>query len=180
MTNGAREKPDFVLNREPWRHAKILVAGANFGCGSSREHAPWALADFGIRCVIAENFADIFYNNCSKNGILAAITPAADVAALLDDAQAGRELSVDLAAQTIIGSSRTATFEIDAHRKHCLLNGLDDIGLTLKKESAIAAYEEQNRREKPWLWNAMESCHPERSEGSFRQFADGDPSLRSG
>ncbi|MGB8842970.1 MAG: 3-isopropylmalate dehydratase small subunit [Aliidongia sp.] len=148
------ENPDFVLNQTPWRQAKILIAGANFGCGSSREHAPWALLDFGISCVIAEDFADIFYNNCFKNGVLPIRLDAATVAALLDDARNGANavFIIDLEHQTIARpDGAMVSFEIDAFRKHCLLNGLDDIGLTLEKAPAIERYEEGQRLGRPWL-----------------------------
>ncbi|MEA4836726.1 MAG: 3-isopropylmalate dehydratase small subunit [Rhodospirillaceae bacterium] len=151
--NGA-ENPDFVLNREPYRKATILLAGANFGCGSSREHAPWALLDFGIRCVIAPSFADIFYNNCFKNGILPIRLPQEQLDLLFDDAERGANatITIDLAAQEIRGpDGGCLSFEIDSFRKHCLLNGLDDIGLTLAKEDKITAFEEQRRFAQPWL-----------------------------
>jgi 3-isopropylmalate/(R)-2-methylmalate dehydratase small subunit len=147
------ENPDFILNKPAYRNAKILVAGDNFGCGSSREHAPWALLDFGIRCVIAPSFADIFYNNCFKNGILP-ITVSKDILdKLLDDASRGANatLTIDLAAQEIRGpDGGVARFDIDPFRKHCLLNGLDDIGLTLEKSDKIAAFETGNAGERPW------------------------------
>ncbi len=149
------EKPDFVLNRPAYRKAEILVAGANFGCGSSREHAPWALLDFGIRCVIAPSFADIFYNNCFKNGILPIQLPQEEVDKLMDDAERGANaiLTVDLETQEITGpDGGRLRFEIDPFRKHCLLNGLDDIGLTLEKATAIGSFESQNRAGQPWLW----------------------------
>jgi 3-isopropylmalate/(R)-2-methylmalate dehydratase small subunit len=149
-----RENPDFVLNQPAYREAEILVAGANFGCGSSREHAPWALMDFGIRCVIAPSFADIFYNNCFKNGILPIALPQEDVDKLMDDASRGSNarLTVDLEAQTIHGpDGGTIRFDIDPHLKHCLLNGLDDIALTLGREDAIAAYEARQKAATPWL-----------------------------
>jgi len=148
------ENPDFVLNKPQYRDANILVAGDNFGCGSSREHAPWAILDFGIRCVIAPSFADIFYNNCFKNGILPIRLPQADVSKLMDDAQRGANatLTVDLEAQTIEGpDGGSISFDIDPFRKHCLLNGLDDIGLTLQKENKIAAFESKQKAERPWL-----------------------------
>ncbi len=148
------ERPDFVLNQPAYRKAEILVAGENFGCGSSREHAPWALLDFGIRAVIAPSFADIFYNNCFKNGILPIALPAATVAQLMDDARKGSNarLTIDLASQTITRpDGQVVHFEIDPFRKQCLLDGLDDIGLTLKKEQAIAKFEERRRRAQPWL-----------------------------
>ncbi len=138
------EKPDFVLNKPAYRNAKILVVGDNFGCGSSREHAPWALADFGIRCVISTSFADIFFNNCAKNGILAIVVSAEDLEKLFQDAERGANatLSIDLAAQTIRGpDGGTLRFEIDEGRKHNLLNGLDEIGLTLVRAPAIEAFE---------------------------------------
>jgi 3-isopropylmalate/(R)-2-methylmalate dehydratase small subunit len=148
-----RENPDFVLNKPAYRHAQILVAGANFGCGSSREHAPWALLDFGIRCVLSTSFADIFYNNCFKNGILPIVLPQSDIDKLMDDAARGANavVSIDLEAQEIRGpDGGCISFEIDPFRKQCLLNGWDDIGLTLQKESAIAAFEAKCKREMPW------------------------------
>ena len=146
-----QEKPGFVLNREPYRHAEILVTGENFGCGSSREHAPWALLDFGIRCVIASSYADIFYNNCFKNGILPVVLPQHQVDALMKTAESGKEIDVDLDAQTVSDGANIFKFEIGAFRKHCLMNGLDDIGLTLEKEASIAAYETHLSKERPWL-----------------------------
>ena len=146
------EKPDFVLNQEPFRQAKIIVAGDNFGCGSSREHAPWALADFGIRCVISTSFADIFFNNSAKNGILLVVVSAADRDTLMKDAQQGGTLTVDLAKQTIRRADGSEIrFDVEASRKHNLLNGLDDIGLTLEHEADIGAYEERLGTERPWL-----------------------------
>jgi 3-isopropylmalate/(R)-2-methylmalate dehydratase small subunit len=148
------ENPDFVLNQPAYRQAKILVAGENFGCGSSREHAPWALMDFGIRCLIASSFADIFYNNSFKNGMLLIKLPQAIVNELMDDAKKGANarLTVDLASQTITRpDGGTVKFDIDPFLKDCLLNGLDDIGLTLKKESKIAAYEQKQHLSQPWL-----------------------------
>ena len=139
------EIADFVLNQAAYREAQILVAGDNFGCGSSREHAPWALLDFGIRCIIAPSFADIFYNNCFKNGILPIVLPQTEVDKLMDDAKRGANatISVDLESQTIQGpDGGTISFEIDGFRKQCLMEGLDDIGLTLQKAQAIDAYEE--------------------------------------
>ena len=149
------EKPDFVLNRPAYRNAVILVTGANFGCGSSREHAPWALLDFGIRCVIAPSFADIFYNNCFKNGILPIVLPQEQVDKLMDDAERGANaiITVDLEKQEITGpDGGRIHFEIDPFRKHCLLNGLDDIGLTLQKADAIETFEARNQASQPWLW----------------------------
>lgn len=138
------ENPDFVLNQPAYRKSEILIAGDNFGCGSSREHAPWALLDFGIRCVISTSFADIFYNNCFKNGILPIVVSPEDLEKLFDDADRGSNatLTVDLANQEIKGpDGGTLKFELDPFRKHCLLNGLDDIGLTMEKKPRIDAYE---------------------------------------
>jgi 3-isopropylmalate/(R)-2-methylmalate dehydratase small subunit len=149
-----RENPDFVLNKAPFRNATILVAGENFGCGSSREHAPWALLDFGIRCVIAPSYADIFFNNTFKNGILPVILPEARVNELLRFLLElpGAEITIDLPNQTVRGpDGKEDKFEIDAFRKHCLINGLDDIGLTLQKEAAIKSYEVKSATERPWL-----------------------------
>ena len=151
------ENPDFVLNREPYRNAGIIVAGANFGCGSSREHAPWALLDFGVRCVIAPSFADIFFNNCFKNGILAIALDAAAVESLLDTIADGAHatLTVDLDKQAVTApDGGVLRFEVDAFRKHCLLNGLDEIGLTLQQEDEIAAFEAAQREAQPWLYGA--------------------------
>jgi 3-isopropylmalate/(R)-2-methylmalate dehydratase small subunit len=148
------ENPDFVLNKPQYREAKILIAGDNFGCGSSREHAPWALLDFGIRCVISTSFADIFYNNCFKNGILPIVLPQEDIDKLMDDAGRGSNavLTVDLEAQTITGpDGGSIAFEVDAFKRHCLLNGLDDIGQTLEKSAAIEAFEAQAAVSRPWV-----------------------------
>lgn len=153
-TAEGEEIEGFVLNKASYRDAKILIAGENFGCGSSREHAPWAIADFGIRCVIAPSFADIFYNNCFKNGILPIVLPQAQVDLLLDDAERGANavIEIDLENQTIKGpDGGSVSFEIDPFRKHCLLNGLDDIGLTLQKEDKISAFEERRAVSAPWL-----------------------------
>lgn len=147
------EKPDFVLNKPQYRDAKILVAGDNFGCGSSREHAPWAIADFGIKCVISTSFADIFYNNCFKNGILPLVLPEDAVDTLMKDAEKGANsiIEVDLENQTIVSSDgEVFRFEVDPFKKHCLLNGLDDIGLTMEKEDHIAAYESKASQQFPW------------------------------
>jgi 3-isopropylmalate/(R)-2-methylmalate dehydratase small subunit len=144
---------EFVLNKPAYQNATILVAGDNFGCGSSREHAPWALLDFGIRCVISTSFADIFYNNCFKNGILPIVVSQDDLDKLMDDASRGSNaiLTVDLEAQEITGpDGGRIGFEIDAFRRHCLLNGLDDIGLTLEKATAIDSFEKQNTTSRPW------------------------------
>ena len=146
--------PDFVLNQPSWQNAQILVAGDNFGCGSSREHAPWALLDFGIRCVISTSFADIFYNNCFKNGILPIKLPQQDVDKLMEDARRGANatVTVDLEAQEIRGpDGGVIKFDIDPFRKHCLLNGLDDIGLTLEKKASIDAFEEKAALARPWV-----------------------------
>ena len=148
------ENPDFVLNKPAYRQAQILVTGENFGCGSSREHAPWALLDFGIRCVIAPSFADIFYNNCFKNGILPIKLPQETVDKLMDDAERGANarISVDLEAMEIRGpDGGMVKFEVDAFRRQCLLNGWDDIGLTLRDEDKITAYEARHKADAPWL-----------------------------
>ena len=154
FTQDGEEIADFVLNREPYRGAEIIVAGDNFGCGSSREHAPWALLDFGIRCVISTSFADIFYNNCFKNGILPITVSADDRDALMADAAdvENPELSIDLETQTIRRPNGVeVSFEIDPFRKQCLLEGLDDIGLTLEKAGSIDSFEATRAEEKPWL-----------------------------
>jgi 3-isopropylmalate/(R)-2-methylmalate dehydratase small subunit len=148
------EMADFVLNLAPYRQAEILVAGDNFGCGSSREHAPWALLDFGIRCVISTSFADIFYNNCFKNGILPIVVSPDERDALLADAAdtENPELSIDLVAQTIRRPNGvTISFEVDAFRKKCLLEGLDDIGLTMEKSGSIDDFEANRTQQQPWL-----------------------------
>ena len=147
------EIADFVLNRPAYRNSEILVAGDNFGCGSSREHAPWALLDFGIRAVIASSFADIFFNNCFKNGILPIVLPQEQVDALMEDTKKGENarISVDLESQTVTASDgQSFAFDVDPFKKHCLLNGLDDIGLTLEKSSAIDAFEKRAAAERPW------------------------------
>jgi len=149
-----KEVPEFVLNQPAYRKATILVTGENFGCGSSREHAPWALLDFGIRCIIAPDFADIFYNNCFQNGILPIKLPQADVDKLMDDASRGSNatLTIDLEKQEIRGpDGGMIKFDIDPFRKHCLLNGLDHIGLTLEKQKSIDAFENKTQAAKPWL-----------------------------
>ena len=148
------EVAEFVLNQAPYRQAEILVAGDNFGCGSSREHAPWALLDFGIRCVISTSFADIFYNNCFKNGILPIVVSPDERDALLADAAdiENPELSIDLVAQTIRRpNGAVISFEVDAFRKKCLLEGLDDIGLTMEKSSSIDEFEANRTQQQPWL-----------------------------
>jgi len=147
------EISDFVLNQSAYRHAEIIIAGDNFGCGSSREHAPWALLDFGIRCVISTSFADIFYNNCFKNGILPIVMPQDVIELLMADARKGANArqTVDLAAQTVTTSDgQIFGFDVDSHRKHCLINGLDDIGLTLEKVAAIDRFETSAGALRPW------------------------------
>ena len=153
-TQEGKELPEFVLNKTAYRKAQILVAGDNFGCGSSREHAPWALLDFGIRCVISTSFADIFYNNCFKNGILPIVVSPENLKKLLDDADRGSNatITIDLPKQEIRGpDGGTVKFDIDPFRKHCLLNGLDDIGLSLEKVSSIDAFEKKQATAQPWL-----------------------------
>ena len=148
------ENPDFVLNQEPYRKAEIIVAGPNFGCGSSREHAPWALLDFGIRCVIAPDFADIFHNNCFKNGILPIKLPQAICDRLMEDARMGANsrLSIDLERQVVVRpNGEEIPFQVDPFRRHCLLHGQDDIGLTMEKQGAIDSYEAKARDAQPWL-----------------------------
>ena len=154
FTQDGKEQPEFVLNKQAYRKAQILVAGDNFGCGSSREHAPWALLDFGIRCVISTSFADIFYNNCFKNGILPIVVSPENLKKLLDDADRGSNatLSIDLPKQEIRGpDGGTVKFDIDPFRKHCLLNGLDDIALSLEKVTSIDAFEKKQAAAQPWL-----------------------------
>jgi 3-isopropylmalate/(R)-2-methylmalate dehydratase small subunit len=148
------EVADFVLNKDAYRSAEILVTGENFGCGSSREHAPWAIKDFGIRCVIAPSFADIFYNNCFKNGILPIALPQQAVDVLMKDAEKGANarMSIDLAAQTVTTSDgEVFSFEVDAFKKHCLMEGLDDIGLTMAKADSIDSFEAQAAQARPWV-----------------------------
>lgn len=142
---------DFVLHQAPFDKAGILIAGINFGCGSSREHAPWALLDFGIRSVIAPSFADIFYNNCFKNGILPVKLPKEHVDTLMGYAKTGGQVTVDLEKQQVIAGNDTFPFDVEPFRKHCLMNGLDDIGLSLQKLDAIAAYEKKQKEKTPWL-----------------------------
>ena len=151
------ERPDFVLNKEPYRHSKILIAGANFGCGSSREHAPWSLADFGFRCVIAPSFADIFYGNSFKNGILCITLPQDEIDKLAAKAgsgnTAGGEFTIDLENLTITAPDGVVTtFSLDGTKRNNLLKGLDDIGITLQSAAKIAGFEERQRREQPWLY----------------------------
>jgi 3-isopropylmalate/(R)-2-methylmalate dehydratase small subunit len=148
------ENPEFVLNKPAYRNAKIIVAGDNFGCGSSREHAPWALLDFGVRCVISTSFADIFYNNCFKNGILPIVVTPEQLALLMDDAERGSNatITVDLEAQTISGpDGGTIHFDIDPSRKQVLLEGLDDIAATLKQDNSISGFENKVHAERPWI-----------------------------
>src|SRR5215475_134810 len=152
-TPEGKEIPDFVLNKPAYRQAKILVAGDNFGCGSSREHAPWALLDFGIRCVISTSFADIFYNNCFKNGILPIKVSKDDLDKLMDDASRGSNaiLTIDLENMEITGpDGGKLKFDLDEFKRHCLLNGLDDIGLTMEKSKAIDSFEKSNAASRPW------------------------------
>ena len=151
--NGA-PKPDFVLNKPEYKGAEILITGENFGCGSSREHAPWAILDMGIRCIIASSYADIFYNNSFKNGILPVVLPQAQIDALMAEAKAHPDalIEVDLEKQTVTrGNKFSFSFEIDPFRKHCLMNGLDDIGLTLQKAPDIDTYEAKRASDKPWI-----------------------------
>ena len=153
-TPDGKDVPDFVLNKPAYKDAKILVAGANFGCGSSREHAPWALLDYGFRCIVAPSFADIFYGNCFKNGILPIVLPQSEIDKLLDDAGRGANavLSIDLEKQEIRGpDGGVIAFEIDPFRKQILMNGWDDIALTLRDEASIGAYEDRAKLTKPWL-----------------------------
>jgi len=148
-----KEIPDFVLNKPAFKNSKILVAKDNFGCGSSREHAPWALLDFGIRCVIAPSFADIFFNNCFKNGILPVILSTTQVEELLNfAAEENNSITIDLPKQEIRAANKIYKFEIDAFRKHCLVEGLDDIGLTLQKSDEILSFETRNKQDTPWLY----------------------------
>ena len=152
-----RHNPEFVLNQPHYRGATILMARKNFGCGSSREHAPWALVDYGFRCVVAPSFADIFYNNCFKNGLLPIVLPESQVDRLFHDIAAfpGFRLVIDLGAQTVAypDGSQVFAFEVDSFRRHCLLNGLDDIGLTLQHVDEIKAFEAKRRIEQPWLFS---------------------------
>ena len=145
--------PDFVLHNHPYTEAQILIAGDNFGCGSSREHAPWALLDFGFRCIVAPSFADIFYNNCFKNGILPIVLPQSEIDKLIDDAARGANavMTVDLEAQEIRGpDGGSIKFDVDPHRKRCLMEGLDDIALTMEKADAIEAFEQETGTSRPW------------------------------
>jgi 3-isopropylmalate/(R)-2-methylmalate dehydratase small subunit len=151
------ENPEFILNQPAYRSAEILVVGENFGCGSSREHAPWAILDYGIRCIISTSFADIFFNNCFKNGILPIVLPQEDVDKLMDDAGRGANavLTIDLEAQEIRGpDGGVIAFDVDEFRKHCLINGLDDISLTMQQDDKISAYEDKLAVSQPWLLGA--------------------------
>jgi 3-isopropylmalate/(R)-2-methylmalate dehydratase small subunit len=148
------ENPDFILNKPAYKNARIIVAGDNFGCGSSREHAPWALKDYGVSCVISTSFADIFYNNCFQNGLLPVIVSPEDLEKLMDDAERGANatLTVDLEKQEIHGpDGGVVRFEIDQFKKHCMLNGLDGVGLTLEKAEAIEDYEKKHEDDRPWV-----------------------------
>jgi 3-isopropylmalate/(R)-2-methylmalate dehydratase small subunit len=145
------KKPDFILHKEPYTKSTILIAGENFGCGSSREHAPWALLDFGIRCIIAPSYSDIFFNNCFKNGILPIVLPQAQVEELMNRADEKLDIIIDLPNQKITAGNSVYDFDVDAFRKHCLVNGLDDIGLTLEKENFITTYEDNRTKERPWV-----------------------------
>lgn len=150
-----KERDDFVLNKSAYKNAKILVTGSNFGCGSSREHAPWALLDFGIRSIIAPSFADIFFNNCFKNGILPIVLEQKLLDELLDYAKMpDNQFTIDLASQQIKANSKSYQFKIDDFKKHCLIEGLDDIGLTLAKEQKISEFEKRNRHDLPWLYES--------------------------
>ena len=151
-TNGEEIK-SFVLNQDPWRNSKIIIAGDNFGCGSSREHAPWALLDFGIRCVISTNFADIFYNNCFKNGILPITLSEDEIKELSDYSKREEEISIDLQDQKIIFGNKETKFEIDQFKKKCLLEGLDDIALSLEKKKEIELFEQKLKTNRPWIFN---------------------------
>ncbi len=148
------EKAGFVLNKAPYRNAEILITGENFGCGSSREHAPWAILDFGIRCVIAPSFADIFYNNSFKNGILPIVLPQEQIDELMNEVEENPDalIEIDLEKQIVTrGNKFSFSFEVDEFRKHCLLNGLDDIGLTLEKKSNINDFEKDDKQKRPWI-----------------------------
>jgi len=145
------KKENFVLNKKPYDSSTILLTGKNFGCGSSREHAPWALLDFGIRCVISPSFADIFYNNCFKNGMLPIILEQKKIEELIQYSERKESIEVNLTAQEIIFGNKRINFEVDAFKKKCLLNGLDDIALSLEKENEISLYENENKKRKPWM-----------------------------
>ena len=144
--------PEFVLNKEPYNKSKILLSGKNFGCGSSREHAPWALLDFGIKCVISSSFADIFYNNCFKNGMLPIILEEEKIEELVQYSERKENIEINLEKQNIIFGNKVIQFEIDSFKKKCLLNGLDDIELSLEKEKEINSFETENQKNKPWIY----------------------------
>ena len=149
--NDGKEIKDFVLNQEPYNKSKILITGKNFGCGSSREHAPWALADFGITCIISSSYADIFYNNCFKNGILPIVLAEEKIKELLEYFKRKQEISIDLTEEKIFFGNKEIKFEIDSFKKKCLLEGLDDIGLTLQKKEKISQYENNLKSTHPWI-----------------------------
>ena len=151
--NDGKEIKDFVLNQEPYNKSKILIAGKNFGCGSSREHAPWALADFGITCIISSSYADIFYNNCFKNGILPIVLAEEKIKELLEYSKRKQEISIDLTEEKIFFGNKEIKFEIDSFKKKCLLEGLDDIALSLEKVEKISSFEVNLKNQKPWIFN---------------------------
>mgnify|MGYP001807859188 FL=1 len=151
--NDGKEIKDFVLNQEPYNKSKILITGKNFGCGSSREHAPWALADFGITCIISSSYADIFYNNCFKNGILPIVLAEEKIKELLEYFKRKQEISIDLTEEKIFFGNKEIKFEIDPFKKKCLLEGLDDIALSLEKEEKIFSFEKNLKNQKPWIFN---------------------------
>jgi len=151
--NDGKEIKDFVLNQEPYNKSKILITGKNFGCGSSREHAPWALADFGITCIISSSYADIFYNNCFKNGILPIVLAEEKIKELLEYFKRKQEISIDLTEEKIFFGNKEIKFEIDSFKKKCLLEGLDDIALSLEKEEKIFSFEKNLKNQKPWIFN---------------------------
>ena len=148
--NGKKIK-EFVLNKEPYNNSSILIAGKNFGCGSSREHAPWALLDFGIKCVIAPSFADIFYNNCFKNGMLPIILDEKKIEELVQYSERKESIEINLTEQEIIFGNKRIKFKVDSFKKNCLLNGLDDIAMTLERSEKISSYENKNKKNKPWI-----------------------------
>ena len=148
-----KEIKDFILNQEPYNKSKILITGKNFGCGSSREHAPWALADFGITCIISSSYADIFYNNCFKNGILPIVLAEEKIKELLEYFKRKQEISIDLTEEKIFYGNKEIKFEIDSFKKKCLLEGLDDIALSLEKEEKIFSFEKNLKNQKPWIFN---------------------------
>ena len=151
--NDGKEIKDFVLNQEPYNKSNILITGKNFGCGSSREHAPWALADFGITCIISSSYADIFYNNCFKNGFLPIVLAEEKIKELLEYSKRKQEISIDLTEEKIFFGNKEIKFEIDSFKKKCLLEGLDDIALSLEKEEKIFSFEKNLKNQKPWIFN---------------------------